>query len=116
MRISDWSSDVCSSDLLAHHAEMLADAGVRRINVSLDTLDPDLFTRITRRGNIDTVLQGICAARDAGLKVKIHIVALKGLNDRAVLPMLRWCDAQGPDLKLFETFQLGQNVRAPVRG
>src|SRR3546814_4090419 len=51
---------------LAHHAEMLADAGVRRINVSLDTLDPDLFTRITRRGNIDTVLQGIGAAREIG--------------------------------------------------
>src|SRR3546814_16414899 len=109
MRISDWSSDVCSSDLtqLAHHAEMLADAGVRRINVSLDTLDPDLFTRITRRGNIDTVLQGIGAARDAGLKVKINMVALKGLNDRAFLPMLRWCDAQGPDLTLIETMPLG---------
>src|SRR3546814_671189 len=107
MRISDWSSDVCSSDLLAHHAEMLADAGVRRINVSLDTLDPDLFTRITRRGNIDTVLQGIGAARDAGLKVKINMVALKGLNDRAFLPMLRWCDAQGHDLTLIETMPLG---------
>lgn len=92
---------------LAHHSKMLADAGVRRINVSLDTLDPDLFTRITRRGNIDTVLQGIGAARDAGLKVKINMVALKGLNDRAFLPMLRWCDTQGHDLTLIETMPLG---------
>src|SRR3546814_7816885 len=86
---------------------MLAYAGLRRMNVSLDTLDPDLFTRITRRGNIDTVLQGMGAARDAGLKVKINMVARKGLNDRAFLPMLRWCDAQGHDLTLIETMPLG---------
>src|SRR3546814_19018727 len=86
---------------------MLADSGVRRINVSLDTLDPDLCTRITRRGNIDTVLQGIGAARDAGLKVKINMVALKGLNDCAFLPLLLSCDDQGHDLTLIETMPVG---------
>ncbi|MBK5264935.1 MAG: GTP 3',8-cyclase MoaA [Alphaproteobacteria bacterium] len=93
---------------LAEHAEMLADAGMKRINVSLDTLDPQLFTQITRRGDITRVLDGIRAANDAGLTVKINMVALKGLNDGEFLSMLRWCDAQGHDLTLIETMPLGQ--------
>lgn len=92
---------------LAEHAEMLADAGMKRINVSLDTLDPALFTQITRRGDIAKVLEGIRAASDAGLKVKINMVALKGLNDGEFLSMLRWCDAHGHDLTLIETMPLG---------
>src|SRR3546814_2097413 len=73
MRISDWSSDVCSSDLLttnamrlSDHASMLAAAGVRRINVSLDTLDPQAFRHITRVGDLSVALRGIEAARGAG--------------------------------------------------
>lgn len=92
---------------LANHAEMLAHAGVKRINVSLDTLDPDMFTRITRRGNIRKVFEGLEAASAAGLKVKINMVALKGLNEHEFLPMLRWCDAAGHDLTLIETMPLG---------
>ena len=92
---------------LAEHAEMLVQAGMKRINVSLDTLDPDLFTRITRRGDINKVLEGIRAATSVGLKVKINMVALKGLNDHEFLPMLRWCNAQGHDLTLIETMPLG---------
>src|SRR3546814_8561467 len=100
MRISDWSSDVCSSDLigrhvgagldeltlttngtrLAHHAQALADAGVRRVNVSLDSLDPERFAHVTRNGDIRPVLEGLAAARAAGLAVKINMVALKGVN------------------------------------
>src|SRR3546814_5327128 len=82
MRISDWSSDVCSSDL----APMLAAAGVRRINVSLDTLDGDAFRHITRVGDLSVALRGIDAARAAGLAVKINMVALAGLNEDQLLP------------------------------
>lgn len=92
---------------LAEHAEMLAESGMRRINVSLDTLNPDLFTRITRRGDISKVLEGIEKATKAGLKVKINMVALQGLNDQEFLPMLRWCEARGHDLTLIETMPLG---------
>lgn len=92
---------------LAEHAEMLFDAGMRRINVSLDTLDPETFAHITRRGDMARVLDGIAAARDAGLQIKINMVALKGLNDHEFLPMLRWCDEQGHDLTLIETMPLG---------
>ncbi len=93
---------------LAENADMLVEAGMKRINVSLDTLDPDLFASITRRGDLSKVLAGIAAALDAGLKVKINMVALKGLNDGEFLPMLRWCDAQGHDLTLIETMPLGR--------
>jgi GTP 3',8-cyclase len=92
---------------LAHHAEELAAAGIRRINVSLDTLDPAVFAHVTRRGDISPVLEGLAAANTAGLKVKINMVALRGLNDAEFLPMLRWCDAQGHDLTLIETMPLG---------
>lgn len=93
---------------LATHAQALAEAGVRRINVSLDSLDPDRFAHVTRRGDIRLVLEGLAAARAAGLKVKINMVALKGVNEDEVLPMLRWCDAQGFDLTLIETMPLGE--------
>ena len=93
---------------LAEHAEMLADAGMRRINVSLDTLDPSAYAFITRGGRIEQLFEGLKAARAAGLSVKINMVALKGLNDDMALPMLRWCDAQGHDLTLIETMPLGE--------
>ncbi|WP_420146364.1 GTP 3',8-cyclase MoaA [Sphingobium sp.] len=93
---------------LADHAGMLADAGVRRINVSLDTRDADRFAHITRGGRIDQVMAGLDAARAAGLAVKINMVALKGINEDEILPMLRWCGEQGHDLTLIETMPLGE--------
>jgi cyclic pyranopterin phosphate synthase len=92
---------------LDRHAAGLAEAGIRRINVSLDSLDPEGFRHITRRGDIAPVLAGIRAARDAGLSIKINMVALKGLNEQEIDPMLRWCAAEGHDLTLIETMPLG---------
>jgi GTP 3',8-cyclase len=92
---------------LAEHAGMLARAGIRRINVSLDSLDPENFAYITRGGNLAQVLAGIAAARMAGIKVKINMVALRGLNDVEILAMLHWCEVQGHDLTLIETMPLG---------
>ena len=74
---------------LADHATMLFDAGVRRINVSLDSLDPARFAHITRGGDIATVFHGVTEARDAGLAIKINMVALKDFNEDEILPMLR---------------------------
>jgi len=88
-------------------AESLAASGVKRINVSLDSLDPVKFAHVTRRGRLDRVLAGIAAAKTAGLKVKINMVALRGLNDDEIEPTLRWCGAQGFDLTLIETMPLG---------
>ncbi len=92
---------------LAQHAEALADAGVRRVNVSMDTLDPALFRHITRHGDLEQVLGGIAAAKAAGLRVKINAVALKGWNEDGIAPMLAWCAAEGHDLTLIETMPLG---------
>lgn len=92
---------------LAAEAEALAAAGVERINVSLDSRDPERFRHITRTGDVAKVLRGIEAARAAGLRIKINMVALKGLNEDEILPMLRWCAAEGHDLTLIETMPLG---------
>lgn len=92
---------------LAEHAAMLADAGIRRINVSLDTLEPDTFSYVTRRGDIAKVMAGLNAAKANGLKVKINMVALKGINDHEFVDILHWCDAEGHDLTLIETMPLG---------
>lgn len=92
---------------LATHAAALARAGVRRINVSLDSRDPAMFRHITRRGDLAQVLDGIVAARAAGLSVKINMVALKGLNDAEIPAMLDWTSAQGMDLTLIETMPIG---------
>jgi len=93
---------------LAEHAPMLVAAGVRRINVSLDTLDPQAFRHITRVGDLDVALRGIAAAREAGLAVKINMVALAGLNEDQIVPMLDYCAANGCDLTLIETMPLGE--------
>jgi cyclic pyranopterin phosphate synthase len=93
---------------LAGAAASLIASGVRRVNVSLDSLDEKRFAHITRRGRLDRVLSGIAAAEAAGLKVKINMVALKGLNDDEIEPMLRWCGAEGFDLTLIETMPLGE--------
>jgi cyclic pyranopterin phosphate synthase len=93
---------------LSRFAPVLFDAGIRRINVSLDSRDPDRFRHITRRGDLAKVLAGIEAAANAGLRIKINMVALKGLNEDEVAPMLRWCASQGHDLTLIETMPLGE--------
>ncbi|WP_066651713.1 MULTISPECIES: GTP 3',8-cyclase MoaA [Sphingomonas] len=92
---------------LADHADALYAAGMRRINVSLDSRDPATFRHITRHGDVTQVLGGIFAARDAGLNVKINMVALKGLNEAEIPDMLAWCGANGFDLSLIETMPLG---------
>lgn len=92
---------------LAMHAQDLFDAGIRRINVSLDSLDPDRFRYITRHGDLAQVLDGIAAAQAAGLAVKINMVALAGLNEDEIPAMLDWCIDRGIDLSLIETMPLG---------
>ena len=92
---------------LARHAQALVDAGVRRVNVSLDSLDADRFRFITRHGDVAQVIGGIRAAREAGLRVKINAVALKGFNENELGTMLRWCVDEGLDLSLIETMPLG---------
>jgi len=92
---------------LVKHAEALHAAGVRRVNVSLDTLDPARFTAITRWGKIEKVLDGIAAAKAAGLHVKINAVALKGVNEDEIDDMLAWCGQHGHDLCLIETMPMG---------
>lgn len=92
---------------LAEYAPALVDAGMRRVNVSLDSLDPDRFRFITRHGDVSQVIGGIRAARDAGLRVKINMVALRGLNEDEIGDMLRWCVSEGLDLSLIETMPLG---------
>lgn len=93
---------------LARYAAELADCGVRRINVSMDTLDPVKFREITRWGDIDKVLRGIDAAQDAGLKIKINAVALKDFNDHEIPDLMRWAHGRGVDLTLIETMPMGE--------
>jgi cyclic pyranopterin phosphate synthase len=93
---------------LTRFSKELYNYGVRRINVSLDTLDAKKFNTITRWGDLSKVLAGIDAALDAGLKVKINMVALKNENDHEIVSMLKWCHARGMDLTLIETMPLGE--------
>jgi GTP 3',8-cyclase len=93
---------------LTRHAQGLKQAGVRRINVSLDTLDPALFARITRGGKLEQTLEGIFAAKEAGLAIKINTVALKDLNEDAFDTLLAWCGEHGFDLCLIETMPMGE--------
>src|SRR6516165_4958224 len=93
---------------LARHAPELADCGVRRINVSLDTLDPQKFRAITRWGEIDKVLEGIEAARSAGLAVKINAVALKKLNEDEIPSLIEWAHGNGMSLTLIEVMPMGE--------
>lgn len=92
---------------LAGFAVALHAAGVRRVNVSLDSLDPARFRYITRHGDLALVLAGIDAAAAAGLKIKINMVALKLLNEDEIAGMLAWCAGRGHDLTLIETMPLG---------
>ena len=93
---------------LAKYANELADAGVKRINVSIDTLDAAKFKEITRWGDLPKVLEGVDAAQKAGLKVKINAVALKGFNDLEIPNLMRWAHSRDMDLTLIETMPLGE--------
>ncbi|MGB7205681.1 MAG: GTP 3',8-cyclase MoaA [Anderseniella sp.] len=93
---------------LEKYAAELAHHGVKRINVSMDTMDPDKFKAITRWGSLDKVMAGIKAAQAAGLQIKINMVALKNFNEHEIAPMMEWCHAQGMDLTLIETMPLGE--------
>ena len=92
---------------LAAHAESLARAGVRRVNISLDTLDRATFARLARRDALGAVLDGIAAARDAGLAIKINTVALEGVNLDEIPAMLAWAHQGGMDLTLIEVMPMG---------
>jgi cyclic pyranopterin phosphate synthase len=92
---------------LEKYAEELKAAGMRRINVSLDTLDPAKFTAITRWGKLDKVMAGLEAAKRAGLAVKINTVALKGVNDDEFDRLVAWCGEQGFDLTFIEVMPMG---------
>jgi len=92
---------------LAKYASELADCGVRRINVSVDTLEPKKFSDITRWGRLGQVLDGIAAAKAAGLRVKINAVALKGFNEDEQFSMTDWCAREGHDLTWIEVMPMG---------
>jgi cyclic pyranopterin phosphate synthase len=92
---------------LVRYADELYAAGVRRINVSLDTLDADAFATVTRWGKIEQTLDGVFAAKAAGLAIKINAVALKGVNEHEYDRMIAWCGEHGFDLCLIETMPMG---------
>jgi cyclic pyranopterin phosphate synthase len=93
---------------LQHHAAALADCGVKRINVSLDTLDAGKFREITRWGDLAQVVRGIDAADRAGIKIKINTVALRNINDDEIEDLIRYCHGRGFDLTLIETMPMGE--------
>jgi cyclic pyranopterin phosphate synthase len=99
---------------LAKYAKELASIGVKRVNVSMDTLDKDKFRELTRWGDLDQVMRGIDAAQDAGLRIKINAVALRGVNDMEFDELIRWSHGRGMDLVLIEVMpmgELGENAR-----
>jgi len=116
--ISRLSSYVDSGDLdeitlttngsqLTKYADELAKNNIKRINVSLDTLDEDLFSKITRWGNLSKVLNGIEVAQKAGIKIKINIVALKNINDKEIPKIIEWAHNNGMDITVIETMPMG---------
>ena len=92
---------------LGRLAGELKDAGVERVNVSVDSLDPEKFREITRRGDLGIVLDGLQAARRAGLRVKINAVAMRGVNDADIEALAQWCGDEGYDLTFIETMPMG---------
>ena len=92
---------------LSRFAQELYDCGVRRVNVSLDTLNADKFKAITRWGRFDQVMEGLQAAKKAGLQVKLNTVALKGVNDDELHHLVRWCGDEGLDLTFIEVMPMG---------
>ena len=93
---------------LERFAAELAACGVKRINVSLDTLDPEKFRKVTRWGELDRVLAGLDAADRAGLKVRLNAVALKGFNDHEAIPFVEWAHGRGYDVAYIEVMPLGE--------
>jgi len=93
---------------LARFAGDLAAAGMERVNISLDTLDSGLFQQLSRRDRLAEVLEGIAAAKEAGLKVKLNTVALKGLNEQEIPDLVAWAHGQGHDITLIEAMPLGE--------
>jgi cyclic pyranopterin phosphate synthase len=93
---------------LEKYAEGLAEAGVGRINVSLDTMDAALFEQLSRRDRLNAVLRGIAAAKEAGLRVKLNTVALKGLNEEEIPFLVEWAHANGHEITLIEVMPLGE--------
>ena len=93
---------------LGRYADELAACGVRRINVSLDSLDPARYADITRGGRLDAVQDGIAAALSAGMAVKVNTVALRGGNEDEIEGLVRWCHARGMDITLIEVMPLGE--------
>jgi GTP 3',8-cyclase len=96
---------------LARFAQELVDCGVKRVNVSLDTLNPDKFRQVTRWGDLSVVLGGINAASAAGLKIKINAVALKGFNEEEALRLVEWAHGRGFDVTFIEVMPLGEMER-----
>jgi len=111
-RVAEGSLDeltlTTNGSQLAKYATQLKAAGVRRINVSLDTLDEHKFAAITRWGRLGQVLDGIAAAKDAGLKVKLNTVALKGVNEDEFDRLVAWCGDEGHDLTFIEVMPMGE--------
>jgi len=93
---------------LDHYAKDLFKSGVRRINISLDSLDKSKFKRITRNGDFDKVIKGIMAAKKVGLKIKINTVALKGINDDEILKLVNWCGENKFSLTFIEVMPMGE--------
>ncbi len=100
---------------LRRFAKPLADCGVKRVNVSLDTLNEQKFKDITRWGRFAQVMDGIDAAQEAGLKIKINAVALKGTNDDEALSMIDWCHARGFDITFIEVMPMGEDMGEGLR-
>src|ERR1700751_2587941 len=93
---------------LAKYAKELAAIGVKRVNVSMDTLDKEKFRELTRWGDLDQVMRGLDAAQDAGLKIKINAVALRGVNDTEFERLIRWSHGRGMDLVFIEVMPMGE--------
>jgi len=100
---------------LARFAPELAAVGVKRVNVSVDTLDPDKFRTITRWGDLSKVTAGIDAAQAAGLKIKINVVALKGVNEQEIPQLIEWAHARAMDITLNRDHAYGRHRRRPHR-
>ncbi|UVE19255.1 radical SAM protein [Pseudomonas sp. LS44] len=102
-----------NGQLLARKLPLLLDAGIRRLNISLDTLDPEAFRKIARGGDLSSVLGGLDQAREAGLKIKINMVPLRGHNLDQVLPLLDYCLMRGFELRFIELMRMGHLARDP---
>ncbi|MGH8351925.1 MAG: GTP 3',8-cyclase MoaA [Pseudomonas sp.] len=102
-----------NGQLLTRKLPLLLESGIRRLNVSLDTLDPEAFRRIARGGDLATVLDGLEQARAAGLKIKLNMVPLRGQNLDQVIPLLDYCLERGFELRFIELMRMGHLARDP---